>query len=285
MKKILLLISISIFIITSICSAAPAPTKKIVLFYKVQDAILQCQNSKEDMIEGAKEFEKELMEHYSKRFIVEDIKRIPVEEVLPTDEYFAKVKFNQTPFLVILTLEGQGYSTQLYQNAFGAQKIGAAPSTNVHLMEAVPDNNDKCFKVYDYKVQAYTAGTFAVGRTIFAAETDPRKNTKNAIRGCIRDACKFNESINKYANPKVYEIETSRFTGNFQETATSLKEYHKKTMSNEYSVNARIEKFKAWCAKDSIRKPYLNSFQMMTTNELKLNFIDTLIAAEMYVEE
>ena len=53
MKKLILLVTALTFLICSVASAAEfQPTKKVVLFYRVSDAILQSQNDAEDITKG-----------------------------------------------------------------------------------------------------------------------------------------------------------------------------------------------------------------------------------------
>ena len=76
MKKIILLTALLVFMLCNVVNATEfTPTQKVVLFYRVSDAILQSQNEAEDMVKGSAELEKELRKHYGKRFIVQDIKR------------------------------------------------------------------------------------------------------------------------------------------------------------------------------------------------------------------
>ena len=121
MKKIFLFIFVLIALTANICFAdAPEPTKKVVLFYRVSDAILQAQNSDEDIIAGKEELEKELKNHYSKRFIVQEIRRATGEPSLPP-AYQSTIRANQVPLIVKIDLEGETTTTQFYQNAFGAK--------------------------------------------------------------------------------------------------------------------------------------------------------------------
>lgn len=278
MKKVLPVL-FALVILSNFCYAsAPEPSQKVVLFYNVPDAILQCQNANEDLVAGKEELEKELVNHYNKRFIVQGIEKIPQDSLLTPADYFNKVKPGQRPFIIKIDLKGQGQSTTLYQNAFGAQKVGVAPATNVHLRESVPNIDDNTFYQYDYGIQSYSAGTFAVGRDIYAAQTDPRKNTKNAVRGCFRDACIFNDNINKYADPNAYEKEINRFTGNFKPISLT----QGKTNAD---ANAKIEKFKAWCNADKTRENYLIALDMINDTNLMAIYIDNLVKMGIYQEK
>lgn len=264
--------------LNAICAAAtPKQSKKVVLFYNVSDSAIQCQNSDENMVSGTKELEKELVDHYSKRFVVQGIQRTPQGVLLSASEYFSKVRPNQLPFIIKIDLEGQGQSTTLYQNAFGAQKVGISPSTKVHLIEVVPNADDNNFYKYDYGIKSYSAGTVAIGRDIFVVQPDPRKNTKNSIRGCFRDACEFNESINKYANPAAYEQEYNRFTGNFKPLTFALEKVNA-------DATTKIEKFKSWCNADESRKAFLAPLDIFSNTSLKINYINNLIKLGAYKE-
>lgn len=278
MKKVLLVLFALMMFLNFCYAATPEPTKKVVIIYRVSDAVLQCQNADENMIEGAQELEKELVNHYSKRFIVEGIQRGNTpEKSMPISFYQDKVKNGQTPLIITIFLQGQGQSTTLYQNAFGAQKTGIAPAINVQLKEVIIDPNDNAVYSWDYGVQSYSAGTFAIGMNIYAAQTDPRKKAKNAIRACFRDACKFNEDINKYANPTAYENEHNRFVGNFKPLALTQEKANAE-------ANAKIEKFQAWCNADEIRKAYLAP--LSTTNDINfiISYIDNLAKIGVYTE-
>lgn len=277
MKKLFLLFCFIMLAFNTVYAATiPEPTKKVVLFYRVPDTILQSQNADEDIVAGAAELEKELKNHYSKRFIVQEVRKAPEEKMLP-DGYQALIKPNQIPLIVTIDLEGQGSNVDYYQNAFGAKSAGVSQTVNVHLVEALPASNNNSFAWIDYGVQAYGAGTFAIGRDIFAAQTDPRKNVKNAVRGCFRDACKLNESINKYANPAAYEKEVNRFTGNFEAVVAADQK------TNSVALG-KIKKFEDWCKADKMRESYLIGLNGFTNINQKILFIDQMIKMGVYKE-
>lgn len=216
MKKLLLMVTALTFLFCSVTSAAEfQPTKKVVLFYRVSDAILQSQNDAEDIAKGQEEFEKELLKHYSKRFLVQDVKRNTYQPTSPVF-YQELIKPNQVPLMVQIELAGETTTSTNYQNAYGAQATGYAPAINVHLSEALPRANSNDFVNVDYGIKTYSSGTFALGMNIYAAQTDPRKNVKNSVRASFRDACKLNEQINKFVDPMGAEIEMARFSGNFE---------------------------------------------------------------------
>ncbi len=269
MKKLFLFVFLLISLTANICLAdAPEPTKKVVLFYRVSDAILQAQNSDEDIIAGAAELEKELKNHYSKRFIVQEIRRATGEPSLPP-AYQSTIKANQVPLIVKIDLEGESTTTQFYQNAFGAKATGVAPAINVHLIEALPSVDGLNFASFDYGIKTYSSGTFAVGMNIYAAQTDPRKNVKNAVRGCFRDACKLNEQVNKYVNPLAYDFEIARYTGNFEK----CREIFQKMYGSQLD---EIKKFETWCNAEPIRAAYLNGLNALNSIEQKITYINTL---------
>jgi hypothetical protein len=142
----------------------------------------------------------------------------------------------------------------------------------------MPDDT-RHFYYYDYGIQSYGAGTFAVGRYVYTAEKDPRKNTKNAVRGVFRDACKFNDKINKYADSKAYENEYNRFTGNFKAGAIEKG----KVLA---PLKAKIEKFITWCNQNEAQKVYLVSFNTFGDNlKMKSNYIEALKNMGIYKEE
>lgn len=291
MKKILyLLIAVFLIAINSVCFAnAPEPTKKVVLFYKVSDVILQCQNNDEDMVKGAAELEKELYDHYSKRFIVQEVRRAP-NEYLDAAGYQKLIKPYQLPLVVRIDLVGEGTSVDYYQNAYGAKAAGVAPTITIHLVEALPAAPNEQFYMYDYGNIPYGAGTIAVGRNIYNIQDDPRKLTKNAVRASFRDACKLNEDINKYVNPAGYQKELNRFKGDFKVISDNAKA--KISGKKEIQVfnnitadaNERIERFRAWAKADPSRNPYLVAIDNIGDTDKKLFFIDTSIKLGVYAE-
>lgn len=275
MKKLLLLVTALTFLFCSVTSAAEfQPTKKVVLFYRVSDAILQSQNDAEDIAKGQEEFEKELLKHYSKRFLVQDVKRNTYQPTSPVF-YQELIKPDQVPLMVQIELAGETTTSTNYQNAYGAQATGYAPAINVHLSEALPRASSKEFVNVDYGIKTYSSGTFALGMNIYAAETDPRKNVKNAVRASFRDACKLNEQINKYVDPMGAEIEMSRFSGDFEKM--------EELQTKKYApAIAEIERFTAWCNADETKKVYLQGLEMMPSIEQKLAYINQLKSMGYY---
>lgn len=215
MKKICSILAL-LFMSCTICFAAPQPTKHIVLMYKVPDTILSCQNSDENVVTGAQEFEKEIINHYNNRFIVDSVKHLPIEPELGVSDYLAMVKPNQIPFILKLNLEGSGNKTITYSNMFGATITTTVPTINIKRTEGIVDKNDSAIYIADYDVAEYHSNTMAVGRNIYS-NTNTRKNTKNCIRGYIRDYCTyFGDKINKYTDPAAYANYNDSYYGNFK---------------------------------------------------------------------
>jgi hypothetical protein len=185
------------------------------LIYKCDKAVLTCQNSNNDIPSARAEFEKELYNHYGKRFVIKRIIYDPNQFLEKKDAFLAMVKPDENILIVKITLEGQGLDVKEFQNAFGA-KIGATvPTTKVHVVEGIFNAHEHKEGYSDYGVKDYSAYTYALGNRIYT-QTDPRKLVKNNIRGCIRDICRFyGDQVNKYANPVGYQNEINRYSGRF----------------------------------------------------------------------
>lgn len=279
MRKILFLtLGLLLILVSTVFAADFQPTKKVVLFYRVADTILQVQNSDEDMIAGKEELETELRKHYSKRFIVEGIQR-NTYKISPPSFYKSLIKPDQIPFMIVIEIAGGGLSIDHYQNIFGAPATGYAPSVKVHLNEAVPTKDGSGFAPFDYGIKNYTAGTFSVGNTIFATEKDPRKNVKNAVRASFRDACVLNsDKLNKYINPVGVEYEIARYNGDFEKCG----ELYRK--QNAGAIE-KVNKFKAWCNEDETRKTYLVPLNNFPNVEAQAAYIEQLEKMGMYKEK
>ena len=254
------------------------------------------------MVAVKAELEKELVNHYKNRFIVEGIIRGELPDVLrPASFYQEQVGSGKTPLVIIIKLHGQGERITQYQNAFGAQYMGVAPAVNVSLMEGSVDPVDGKQYSVDYGIKSYSSGSYAIGRNIYAAQNDPRKNTKNAVSGIFRDACKFDESINKYANPIGYEMEVNRFIVNFKAGRKSTKKLfgvastttelaNKETTVTEsastldYALTMRIDRFVSWCKSNSVRSAYLELLASFKTPQQKINYISKIIQMGIYKE-
>lgn len=277
MKKILCFMILS-FCFTLLSTVQAAPSQKIVLIYKVPDTILQAQNADEDMEAGKIEFEKMLTKNYSKRFIIEEIKKVPFDDEIYPSGYNDLVLPGQLPFVVKISLEGQGQSASYYQNAYGAQGVGVSPTVKVRVIEAIPSEDGTTFYGHDYKTKDYGFGTFAVGKYIYNAQPDPRKVAKGAVVGYVQDICKLNPNINKYADPVAYEYEQNRYYGNFKATnAVSQKAFAEK--------DTRIQNFISWCNTTEEGKMYLMALNSRPNDkDFQIEYINSLISIGIYTE-
>lgn len=249
---------------------------EVIIYYKIPEGVLLAQNSAGNIEEGRTEFEEDLQEYYGKRFTIANVLALPANVV---DNKSAEnlIQQNRKVFIVDINLEGQGQSEELFQNAFGAQTIGISPTIKVHLVESASDAEDNKIYSYDYGQQEYGKGFVAIGRTVLAADTDPRTNVKDSVKAMMRDACKLNrQNINKYVNPIAYSYEVDRYAGNFKRISI-MQEKRK----NE--LNARFAKFRQWCQADPNYSSLLPMFDNYSV-EQKLAFIDTLISYGAYRE-
>lgn len=200
MKKLFLCL---MFLLICSVGAAAAPAQKVILWYQVPDAILEAQNEENDMVKGRLEFEKLLQEQYSKRFDIQNLKRADNGAVTAQDLTLI-TRPDWKVFLVKVYLAGTGS---------GEKVLGTYATVKIALKESAAFNNK--LYTYDYGVQEYDSSKLRVAGYILASEDDPRINTKNAVISCIKDACKFNEKINRYADPAAYQKEEDRYNGNF----------------------------------------------------------------------
>lgn len=201
--------------ITGVYANDFTPTKRVVIFYRVPDTVISCQNGDEDMVEGRKEFENTLRKFYEKRFIVDDIQPAPVEKET-AKQYLARVKLGEIPIFMSINLEGQHTISQNWQNAFGATETTYAPAVDLNISEyrAYSDNQ---FHGYGPVSMYWSPGAMPLGFGYgYITENNARKNTKNAIKFVIESVCTFNKKINKYANPTEYQKEVARYNGDFE---------------------------------------------------------------------
>lgn len=266
-------------------AAEPAKKMPVCLIYKVADTILQCQNKEEDMVAGQKEFEAELLKNYSKRFDVREMKHVNAKESHKPQEYIAMAKPDETPLLVWVALEGTGVSVDHYQNAFGAKVDGVAPSTFVSVQEGTIDRNNLTLSGWNYGTREYTEGTFSVGRVVAAVETDPRRNTKNAVKAALKDVCALTPGINKYTNPEMYAIDQYRFQGDFKK-ASELNQQRKAAQDAKAApLRARVDKFINYVH----NHPELGITNLVDANRNDLSlmneFMETYIKMGVYKEE
>ena len=216
-----------------ICSVAFADDLEFIkkdayLFYDVPDQILMCQNKKEDMIKGAKEFEETLTDHYSERFNVIGLERVSMKKEESNGKFNDQQKkdmFNKAnkavAIIVELRLMGNGTATDTYQNMFGAKKTITVPTTKINYAEyfGIPEEN--VFLEYDYGTFDYRANTFAMGGNLWTKQMDARVLTKNCVKWIIRDRNKFNPP-NKYTYPESYERYITIYTGDISKMRTEF---------------------------------------------------------------
>lgn len=272
MKKVLFVL-FALVMLSSFCfAAAPKPSQKVILFYKVSEEIIKWQNANGDLTAGKKEFEKELVNNYSKRFIVQGIERIPLTPVLTPTEYFKKVKPGQLPFIIRMEVRGRARSAM-----YSRQRSGTQIERNIQLFETIPSVEDNDFYDYFYDLRPYIPERVETGSGVSAAQTDPRKNNKNTVISLIRDACEFNDAIDKSAAPIAYAKERNRFTGNFKQVDLDREK-------NNAEADVRIEKFKVWCNADAMRKFFLYPLDTENDNDYIISYINHLIRVGIYQE-
>ncbi len=202
MKKLIL--GILCLCVCAICAvAAAAPASKVVLWYQVPEAVLQAQNSDNDVEKGKAEFEAYLSEKYGKRFAVQMVKRAPDKELTASDVMLV-TRPNWMPVVVQLQLAGVGSGDKL---------VGKYSTVKVGLKEAAVVDGVLYF--YDYGIKEYDSSMLRVAGYVLASEDDPRINTKNAVNDCIAEACMMKENINRYADPDAYTKEGYRYNGEF----------------------------------------------------------------------
>ncbi len=278
-KKVNLILVLLIGLFCQISFASDAPKRlSVCLIYKVANTVLQCQNKEEDMVAGQKEFEETLMKNYSKRFDVKKIQRMDENDIRPPKEYLDMATPPEVPLVVWVKLEGTGVSVDHYQNAFGAKVDGVAPSTFVHIKEVTVDRKNYDVYGWDYGTQEYTAGTFSLGRVVAAADTDPRRNAKNAIKAALKDACSQNEKINKYVDPEAYEIDQNRFHGYFKKANEIQKQQKDAIIAKEAPLRARVDKFVDYIH----NHPELGVTNLVDANRNDLSTLKQMM--EMYIK-
>ena len=216
---------------------ADGTKKNVHIFYRVNNNILACQNRDEDIVRGKKEFEETIRKYYEKRFNLKKIEQTPYEK-LSIDYFKNRCSLGEYGFFITIELEGQSTQTEYYQNGYGAETAVTSPTTLVHLIEfIIIPGNDIVYR-YDYGTKSYGKGTIAIGRDVFVADSDPRRNAKGAIEGCLRDACKVDKTINKYANEGAYKIESWRYAGDFNIIYQIKNEQIEQTRNNNIKENS-----------------------------------------------
>lgn len=216
MKKVISFLAMIFFTLMSVVYASDfTPTKRVVIFYRVPDTVISCQNGEEDMVKGREEFEKTLRKNYEKRFIVDDIRPAPAEKET-AKQYLARVKLGEVPIYVAINLVGQHTISQNWQNAFGATETTYAPAVDLDISEYRAYSDNK-FHGYGPVALYWSPGAMPLGFGYgYITENNARKNTKNAIKYVIESNCTFHDNINKYTNPEAYNREVGRYNGDFE---------------------------------------------------------------------
>ena len=197
MKKLLLAL-----LFTMLCAVgyAAEPTQKVILWYQVPAIVLEAQNESNDIKAGQAEFEAYIKEQYSKRFLIQSLKRAPEGTLNPAD--LGRItRPDWRPIVISIQLAGTGKETDVSGNTY--------PTVKVAMQESASDGHQ--LYTYDYGIKEYSSSLFAVMGYIVSNETDTRKHTKNAVNKAISDACKFNDKINRYADPEAYQVEHDRY--------------------------------------------------------------------------
>lgn len=275
LKQIFWLAMVLVLGIAQLCFGAEAKKLRVHLIYKVPETILQAQNREENIEEGKKEFEAMLLKSYSKRF---DVRKVEYEDWnarFTLAQYAEKVSPLDVPFIVRVKLEGNGTTVDHYQNAFGAKVDAVSMTTRVHVVEYLVDRTfPASFSWWDYGTKSYGAGTTSLGDIVIANDTDPRTNTKNAVKACIGDINKFNDDkINKYTNPVAYEFEELRYKGELKKAAELRKKEEERKAAQEAPARARIQKFVDYVK----AHPELGITNLVEANKNDLTYMNTLI--------
>lgn len=228
MKKIIGFIAIMIVLCLS-CAANAAETppefkkKQVTIFYDVSDLIIMCQNESENMEKGKVEFEGEIKKYYSARYDVMDIKRA---QKLENGKYDKTIMFGipeaQVPLLLIITLEGNGSDVDTYQNIFGAKQSITVETTKVNLGEYI-GSRDGAVDLWGgmFGIRSYRPLTSSFGGNIFIANKNQRTQTKNAIKGYLKDINSYNPP-NKYTKNSSYEWYILIYQGKLKEAREYL---------------------------------------------------------------
>lgn len=226
MKKFLMIILMTLFtLLPAVAYADNAPDfekRNAYIFYEVPDQILMCQNKKEDMVKGAKEFEETIAEHYDNRFNIIGIERVKIIREAngkkfnenQKREMIAKAN-NGVPLILKLELMGNGTATDTYQNLFGAKRSITVQTTKIKYTEYFGLKNENMFLEFTYGTFDYRPNTFAMGGQLWTKNMDARVLTKNCVKWIIRDMNKFN-APNKYTHPDRYENYMNIYTGNLE---------------------------------------------------------------------
>lgn len=213
MKKENIAVLLLTLLMLALCSIAhaseTAPQKTVMVFYCVDDTILQAQNNKEDMEKGKLEIEKLIAKSFKKRFNVASVQRISkVNGEYPVTEV-AKLAGENTALIIGLNITGIGSKTVTYSNIFGAEKTGETPCLNMSYEEFMYDSaiHDTLIPVA-YAEPEYWAGTMYIGNfsygSIEVMEKSERTFVKNGVKWVIGTRGEF-APPNKYAEKAKYD--------------------------------------------------------------------------------
>ena len=213
MKKeniMVLLFALLMFALCSIAHASEtAPQKNVMVFYCVDNTILQAQNNKEDIEKGKLEVEKLITKSFKKRFNVASVQRISkVNGEYPVTEV-AKLAGENTALIIGLNITGIGSKTVTYSNIFGAEKTGETPCLNMSYEEFIYDKaiHDTLIPVAEAEPK-YWAGTMYIGNfsygSIAVTEKNERTFVKNGVKWVIGTRGEFTPP-NKYAEKTKYD--------------------------------------------------------------------------------
>lgn len=208
--------------------AAERIKQKVTVFYNVDDAILEAQNSDNDIIRGQQEFEDEIKGNMAKRFEIMAIKRIkPIETSAPLkynrDELY-NIPLSQVPVLLEIKVTGISSHTDTYQNAFGAKSYITVPDVNVHFLELIGErstSNRWMIQTVNADL-VYHPQSYAMGRDLYVANRNDRTLVKNSVRGTIRDRGKFLPP-NKYVYRDAYKLYEAGYYADWKKLVTFMK--------------------------------------------------------------
>ena len=213
---VLLIISISSI---AFANGEASKKKSVVIFYKVPDSVLACQNDSDDIVKGKVEFEKTVKEAYKNRFNIEGVQESPLQS-LSASEYLKMVKVYQKP--LILVIKPTDYTTEYleWRNYWGGTMGADVPKVTCYFAEYMISAKKEIigYEHLDSWYRAYAQPTdFGV-----KVQRDPRRNTKRAIATILKNiVCKSDvENINKYVEAEKYQFEIDRYNGNFENFST-----------------------------------------------------------------
>ena len=213
MKKENIAVLLLTLLLLALCSIAhaseTAPQKNVMVFYCVDDTLLQAQNSKEDIEKGKLEVEKLITKSFKKRFNVASVHHISkVNGEYPVTEV-AKLAGENTALIIGLNITGIGSKTVTYSNIFGAEKTGETPCLNMSYEEFIYDKAIQDTLIPVAKAEPkYWAGTMYIGNfsygSIAVMEKNERTFVKNGVKWVFGTRGEF-APPNKYAEKAKYD--------------------------------------------------------------------------------